>query len=278
MAVDENSVSEPDVDDGIAVTANQVAKTYETRSGPVEALREVSFGIRNGEFISIVGQSGCGKSTLLNILAGLLPASGGTIEIYGERVVGPQVQAGIVFQNAALLGWRDALRNILLQAEARRLPIDDYRVRALKLLADVGLAGFEDKYPHELSGGMQQRVALCRALLHDPPLLFMDEPFGALDTLTRQQLVIDLQRICYTQKKTVFLVTHSVQEAVFLSDRVIVMTPRPGEIDKILTIDLARPRRWKIQNTRAFGTYTEQIFQLFAARGVLTEEDYGDTA
>ncbi len=278
MAVDEISASEPGVDDEIAVSANQVAKTYETRSGPVEALREVSFEIRNGEFISIVGQSGCGKSTLLNILAGLLPASGGTIEIYGDSVVGPQVQAGIVFQNAALLGWRDALGNILLQAEARRLPIDEYRVRALKLLTDVGLAGFEDKYPHELSGGMQQRVALCRALLHDPPLLFMDEPFGALDTLTRQQLVIDLQRICYAQKKTVFLVTHSVQEAVFLSDRVIVMTPRPGEIDQILTIDLARPRRWKIQNTREFGTHTEQIFQLFAARGVLTEEDYGDTA
>ena len=185
-----------------------------------------------GEFVSILGPSGCGKSTLLMIAAGLLSASDGSVIVDGRPVTKPRTDLGIVFQSPVLLEWRTALGNIMLQAEARKLDRREAEERARELLASVGLAGFADKYPHELSGGMRQRVSICRALIHNPPQLLMDEPFGALDALTRDQLVIDVQRIWNERRITALFITHSVAEAVFLSDRVIVMTPRPGRIDQ----------------------------------------------
>jgi NitT/TauT family transport system ATP-binding protein len=176
-----------------------------------------------------------------------------------------------VFQSPVLLEWRTALGNIMLQAEARRLDRKAAERRARELLAAVGLAGFEGKYPDELSGGMRQRVAICRALIHDPPQLLMDEPFGALDALTRDQLVLDLQRLWNETRMTVMFITHSVAEAVFLSDRVIVMTPRPGQVDRIMDIDLPRPRTLAMRESPGFNAYVREILDLFLARGVLRE-------
>jgi NitT/TauT family transport system ATP-binding protein len=248
-----------------------LSKVYASRDGAVRALDQVSLSGRRGDFISIVGPSGCGKSTLLMIAAGLMAPSSGAIAIEGETIAAPRTEIGIVFQSPVLLEWRTALGNVMLQAEAKRLERGSAERRARELLASVGLAGFEDKYPHELSGGMRQRVSLCRALIHDPPQLLMDEPFGALDALTRDQLVLDLQSICHERRMSVLFITHSVPEAVFLSDQVIVMTPRPGRIDRVIDIDLPRPRTLALRETPEFARYSREILDLFLARGVLRE-------
>jgi NitT/TauT family transport system ATP-binding protein len=248
-----------------------LTKVYATRDGAVRALDQVSLRGRRGDFISIVGPSGCGKSTLLMMAAGLMAPSSGSVAVDGEIVAAPRTEIGIVFQSPVLLEWRTALGNVMLQAEAKHLERGSAERRARELLASVGLAGFEDKYPHELSGGMRQRVSICRALIHDPPQLLMDEPFGALDALTRDQLVLDLQRICAERRVSVLFVTHSVAEAVFLSDQVIVMTPRPGRIERIIDIELPRPRRLALRETPEFARYSRDILELFLARGVLRE-------
>jgi len=248
-----------------------LTKVYATDDGPVRALDQISLAQRQGEFLSILGPSGCGKSTLMMIAAGLLPASNGLVVVRGQRVVAPRTDIGIIFQSPVLLEWRTALGNIMLQAEARHLDRRGAERRARELLTAVGLAGFEGKYPDELSGGMRQRVSLCRALIHNPPQLLMDEPFGALDALTRDQLVLDLQRLWNETRMTVLFITHSVAEAVFLSDRVIVMTPRPGRIDRVIDIDLPRPRTLAMRETPEFNGYNRQILDLLLARGVLRE-------
>jgi NitT/TauT family transport system ATP-binding protein len=258
---------------GSSITVDHVSKTYRTGTGPVGALADVSFTIRAGEFVSLLGPSGCGKSTLLRIIAGLETATAGTVSIGGRVVVGPQTQLGIVFQSPLLLAWRDALGNVLLQAEARRMDRRKAETAARELIASVGLAGFEHKWPRELSGGMQQRLAICRALLHDPSLLLMDEPFGALDALTRDQMNIDLQALWRRGEKTVVFVTHSISEAVFLSDRILVMSPRPGRVVLDAPIGLARPRRMRMRDTPEFAAYQEQIRTQFARSGVLREEN-----
>ena len=237
----------------------------------VRALDHVSIEGREGEFLSILGPSGCGKSTLLMIAAGLLAPSGGSVSIEGQIVDGPRTDIGIVFQSPVLLEWRTAFANVMLQAEARRMDRNLASRRARELLASVGLAGFEDKYPHELSGGMRQRVSICRALIHAPEYLLMDEPFGALDQLTRDQLVLDLQALWNARRMSVLFITHSIAEAVFLSDRVIVMTPRPGRIDRIIDIGLPRPRTLALRETPEFAALNRQILDLFLARGVLQE-------
>ncbi len=237
----------------------------------MRALDHVSIEGRTGEFLSILGPSGCGKSTLLMIAAGLMAPSGGSVVIEGRVVKAPRTDIGIVFQSPVLLEWRSALMNVLLQAEARRMDRDAASRRARELLASVGLAGFEDKYPHELSGGMRQRVSICRALIHAPEYLLMDEPFGALDQLTRDQLVLDLQALWNARRMSVLFITHSIAEAVFLSDRVIVMTPRPGRIDRIIEIDLPRPRTLAMRESAEFAALSRQILDLFLARGVLRE-------
>ena len=250
---------------------DNLSKIYATRDGQVRALDNVSFTQARGEFISHVGPSGCGKSTLLMIAAGLVPPSSGSVEAAGRRIAKPRTDIGIVFQSPVLLEWRTALGNVMLQAEAHRLDRADAEARARKLLAAVGLAGFENKYPHELSGGMRQRVSICRALIHNPDHLLMDEPFGALDALTRDQLVLDLQALVSERQMTVLFITHSIAEAVFLSDRVIVMTPRPGTIDCIIDVDLPRPRTLAMRETPEFADYSHRILERFLARGVLKE-------
>ena len=253
------------------LSLQELSKIYATRDGPVRALDQVSLQARRGEFLSVLGPSGCGKSTLLMIAAGLIPPSIGMVSIDGHIVTRPRTDIGIVFQNPVLLEWRTALGNIMLQAEAKKLDRAAAERRARELLAGVGLSGFERKYPHELSGGMRQRVSLCRALIHNPEQLLMDEPFGALDALTRDQLVLDLQQIWNDRRMTVLFITHSVPEAVFLSDRIIVMTPRPGKVDRIIDVALARPRTLAMRETPEFARYSREILDLFLARGILRE-------
>jgi NitT/TauT family transport system ATP-binding protein len=221
-----------------AVEIDDVAVRFRTKKTDVSALQDVSLRVKPGEFVAIVGPSGCGKSTLLKLASGLLKPSAGRVRLLGEEVTEPRRDVGYVFQKAALLEWRNARRNILLQAEIRKLPTDQARQRAEELIAMTGLTGFEEAYPHELSGGMQQRVALCRALLHRPPVLLMDEPFGALDALTREQMNVELRRIWRETDTTVLLVTHSIAEAVYLADRVVMMTARPGTVAGIVDVDL----------------------------------------
>jgi NitT/TauT family transport system ATP-binding protein len=219
-----------------------VGKAYRTRDETLQALAGVTFDVAQGEFVSIVGPSGCGKSTLLKIILGVIPYSSGEVRLAGKRISGPQLGAGMVFQNAALPPWRRVIDNVLLPIEVLGLSRQAYWQKAYDLLAMVGLTGFERKYPHELSGGMQQRVSICRALIHDPGLLLMDEPFGALDALTREIMQAELLRIWAETHKTVLFVTHSIDEAVLLSDRVVVMSTRPGRVLADTTIGLPRPR------------------------------------
>lgn len=242
-----------------AIHIDRVSKTFETRGGAVKALDSVSLELRAGEFVSIVGPSGCGKSTLLSIIAGLKKASTGKVTIGATPVNGPYRASGIVFQKDLLMEWRTALDNVLLQIELRGLRRKDYVDRALDLLAKVNLQDFANKYPRELSGGMRQRVSICRALIHDPPILLMDEPFGALDALTRDEISTDLSRLCDDAGKTVVFITHSIAEAVHLSDRVIVMSPRPASILDDVTINLPRPREIQVRDTPEFGAYAHRI-------------------
>jgi NitT/TauT family transport system ATP-binding protein len=254
----------------VAIAVDRVEKTF-ARSGAVTALAGVSVDIAPGEFFSILGPSGCGKSTLLRCIAGLEVPSGGKIRVGGSAVDGPPEQLGMVFQRDALLEWRTILDNLMLPVDFRRRRRSDARPRALELLKLFGLAGFEQRYPSELSGGMRQRAAICRALIDDPVLLLMDEPFGALDALTRDQLNIDLQEMWRADPKTVVFVTHSIVEAVFLSDRIAVFTPRPGRIAEIITIDLPRPRRLAVRGDTRFTGYVGRIREMFEGMGLLRE-------
>jgi NitT/TauT family transport system ATP-binding protein len=248
---------------------SNVTKYFGEGNRRVHAVDQVSFTAHRGEFVSILGPSGCGKSTLIMLASGLIPVTAGSIEIDGRLVVEPYTNLGIVFQQDLLMDWRRVLGNVLVQAEFRGLRARDFETRAVELLKLVGLAGFEDKYPYELSGGMRQRVSICRALVHDPELLLMDEPFGALDALTRDQMNLDLQRIWQENRKTVFFVTHSIAEAVFLADRVFVMAPRPTRILEDIAIDLPRPRNLDVREATKFIAYVHQITHLFYQMGVL---------
>ncbi|MGI6854967.1 ABC transporter ATP-binding protein [Mesorhizobium sp. 1B3] len=255
-----------------SIDLDRVGMIYDTGSGPVEALRDISLSVRQGEFISLVGPSGCGKSTLLRMIAGLRPVSSGTVLVDGVPVTKPIPQVGMVFQAAVLLRWRTILDNVMLPAELAGLNPRHYRERALELLRLTGLFEFADKLPSELSGGMQQRASLCRALLLDPPLLLMDEPFGALDAMTRDEMNLELLRIWGEaggvggEKKTILFVTHSIPEAVFLADRVVIMSPRPGRVARILDIDLPRPRSVETRATAEFGQYSLEIYDVLTGR------------
>jgi NitT/TauT family transport system ATP-binding protein len=225
--------------------------------------------VADGEFVSIVGPSGCGKTTLLKIFAGLSKISSGTVTVADKQPVDARKDTGMVFQSATLLPWRTVLENVLLPIEIQRHKAKEYRERARQLLSLVGLGGFEESYPYELSGGMQQRAGICRALVHDPAVLLMDEPFGAVDAMTREYMNVELLRIWHESRKTVVLVTHSISEAVFLSDRVAVMTPRPGQIAEIVTVELDRPRDLKVLSSDRAGAYIERIRAHFGAASAL---------
>lgn len=253
----------------IHISIEAVTKTYQTKSGPVESLLPVDLGIRRGEFLAVVGPSGCGKSTLLKLVAGLIPATSGQITIGGRPVSQPPDGIGIVFQNSVLLPWRTVRANIMLQVEMRGLDPRKYTDTAARLLKTAGLEGFENSYPWELSGGMKQRAAICRALVHDPEVLLMDEPFGALDAMTREKMNAELQRIWAASRKTVLLITHSIPEAVYLADRVVVMSSRPGEIEAIYDIDLPRPRPLSVMGEASFIRHAQTIRQHFFAQGDL---------
>jgi NitT/TauT family transport system ATP-binding protein len=248
------------------VRFEDVAVRFTGKKQQVAALDGVSFDVRKGEFAAIVGPSGCGKSTLLKLAAGLLRPSAGTVQIKQEAVTGPRNDIGYVFQRAALLEWRTARRNILLQAEMRGMPAAEGARRADELIEMTGLKGFENALPHELSGGMQQRVSLCRALLHRPPVLLMDEPFGALDALTREQMNVELHRIWHETGTTVLLVTHSIVEAVYLASRVVVFTPRPGRVAEIVGVGLPETRDYgSTMRAAPFATATSRIRELLGA-------------
>jgi NitT/TauT family transport system ATP-binding protein len=252
-----------------AISVQQLSKLYTTRDGGVAALERISFAVDEGEFVAVVGPSGCGKSTLLKILAGLLPPSGGSASLRGTAIQGPRRDIGVVFQAPVLFPWRTVLDNVLLPIDVQGLGRERFMPAAKDLLALVGLREFERRYPWELSGGMQQRVAITRALIHDPAMLLMDEPFGALDAMTREHMNLELQRIWMEKKKTVFFITHSIPEAVFLADRVLVMTPRPGRVVDDLRIELPRPRPLDVMTTPEFGEYTRHIRGLFNVKGGL---------
>ncbi len=250
------------------ISVAHLEKEYVTASREiVRALADVSFDVDEGEFISVVGPSGCGKSTLLKILGGLLAKTSGSCALKNTPINGPRNDVGIVFQDPVLLLWRNVLQNTMLPAEILGLDAKKMLPRAHALIRLVGLDGFEDKYPHELSGGMRQRNAIIRALIHDPSVLLMDEPFGALDAMTREQMNLELQRIWLESKKTVFFITHSIPEAVFLGDRVIVMTPRPGRISEIIHVDIPRPRSLSTMGDETFVELTQRIRNLLYVEG-----------
>ncbi|AQZ63841.1 Hydroxymethylpyrimidine ABC transporter, ATPase component [[Actinomadura] parvosata subsp. kistnae] len=224
------------------ILLREVSQVFGGRRGAVEALRGLDLHVADGEFIAVVGRSGCGKSTLLRLIAGLLTATSGEVRVGGEPVVKPRRDVAIMFQRPALLPWRSVLDNVLLPVEIFGWPRQEHRAHAHRLLEMVGLESFHRRLPHELSGGMQQRVALCRALIQRPRVLLMDEPFSALDALTREELSVELQQIHMEHAATVVLVTHSIEEAVLLADRVVVLTPRPGRILTVVNVDVPRPR------------------------------------
>jgi len=250
------------------IEVRDIRKTYRSVDGvTLEALERVTATIARGDFVSVVGPSGCGKSSLLRIIAGLDTRTGGEVSVNSHPVTAPIADVGIVFQDPLLMPWRTTLANVLLPIEVLRLGVPGFRARADALVKLVHLEGFENRYPHELSGGMRQRVALARALIHDPSLLLMDEPFGSLDEITREQMALELMRIWDATRKTILFVTHSVSEAVFLSDQVLVMSARPGVVKARLTIDLPRPRTPKV---RGLPSYTDQCQQIRDELGLLS--------
>jgi NitT/TauT family transport system ATP-binding protein len=235
------------------------------RRPELRALDAVDLEVGEGELVTLVGRSGCGKSTLLRIVAGLVAPSSGRVTVAGREVRGPSRDVALAFQRPALLPWRNVLENVLLPVEVLGLDRRAYRKRAEELLGLVGLAGFEERRPHELSGGMQQRAALCRSLVYDPSVLLMDEPFAALDALTREELSLELQRIFAEHGKTIVFVTHSISEAVLLADRVVVMTPRPGRIAEIVPVAAPRPRSLGMSGQAALAEPAARVHDLLFA-------------
>lgn len=245
------------------IEADQLTKVYATASTTLLALDQVSFDVQPGEFVSLVGPSGCGKSTLLNLIGGLHEHSSGSLTFRGEPLTEPRAEIGMMFQTPVLFPWRTVAQNVELPGQVLGLDRKTQERRGEELLALVGLGGFEDRYPNELSGGMKQRAALARLLAYDPEVLLLDEPFGALDEFTRETLDLELLRVWSTTGKTVVFVTHSISEAVFLSDRVFVMTPRPGRLEAVVDIDLHRPRTRELMHDPRFGELVLEIRRIF---------------
>jgi NitT/TauT family transport system ATP-binding protein len=244
------------------ISIRNLKKIYVTQGGMVPALQDVTFDVYRGEFITLVGPSGCGKTTLLKIISGLLTKSDGDLIFSTEGDFDPRREVGMVFQKSVLLRWRSIVDNVLLPIDILRLNRQDYSSKAMKLLELVGLKGFEKSYPRELSGGMQQRASISRALIHDPQLLLMDEPFGALDALTREKMNLEILRIWQETQKTILFVTHGIQEAVFLADRVIVLSARPARMVATIEVNLRRPRTMELKAEKEFGRLCLEIYRL----------------
>jgi len=245
-----------------------VSKVYRTLDGEIPSVSAVDLSVNDGEFVVIVGPSGCGKTTLLKMVSGLLLPSEGEVRVEGKAITKPHGNVGIVFQSAMLLPWRNVLKNVMMPVEVKKLPVSTYETRARELLKLTGLDGFENKYPWQLSGGMQQRVSICRALVHDPKIVLMDEPFGALDAMTREHMNVELMRIQRETKKTILLITHSIPEAVFLANRVVVMTPRPGKIAAIYDVPLPSLRTLDMMSSTAFMEMTQKLRHHFSEAGI----------
>jgi NitT/TauT family transport system ATP-binding protein len=241
------------------IDVRDVHKTYQTATGPLAALQGVKLNVLRGEFVSLIGKSGCGKSTLLQIVGGLVQPSRGEVLVGGSRMTRASRKVGFVFQRSVLLEWRTVLQNVLLPIELFNLRHEDYAGRAQELLELMGLGSFADSYPDELSGGMQQRAAIVRSLLYDPEIMLMDEPFGALDAMTREQMNLELLRIWQTTGKTIVFVTHDIAEAVFMSDRVVLLGARPGRVQEVVKIDLPRPRTIETSYLSAFADYRRYL-------------------
>jgi NitT/TauT family transport system ATP-binding protein len=258
------------------IKVSELTKDYPGgEKGAAPAVMDVNFDVSAGEFISMLGPSGCGKSTVLNCIAGLVAPTSGYVEVDGKRVNSPSTSLGVAFQEPLLMDWRTSLDNVMLQFEMRGKTTYAQTQEALRLLASVGLSGFENAYPWQLSGGMKQRVALCRAMVHGPPVLLLDEPFGALDVFTRDQLNLDISRLARSEKKTVVLVTHSVPEAVFLSDRILVMASRPGRVVEDIRVELDDRASLDIRGNAAFARYERDLYALFEAEGVAGQNATG---
>jgi len=256
-----------------AVSARGVRKEYQGRQ-TILAIEDISLEIPKGEFVSILGPSGCGKSTFLRCVAGLEKVTAGSLCVNEQELKGPPDDIGMVFQRDALLDWRTVSQNIMLAVEfAKNYSRRDTAPLLTKLLKLTGLAEFADRYPSQLSGGMRQRAAICRALINSPSMLLMDEPFGALDALTRDQMNVEIQRIWLDVRSTCLFVTHSIPESVFLADTVVVLSPRPARIVAVIDIDLPRPRKLAIREAAEFGTYVRRIRALFESMGVIDEHD-----
>jgi NitT/TauT family transport system ATP-binding protein len=253
------------------VVAENIAISYEARGNVLPVLSDVSFTLRPGTSTAVIGPSGCGKSTLLMAIAGLLEPTAGRLTIGGDPVNGPHRDLGVVFQKDLLLDWRTSVENVLLQVELRSMKKAEYVSRAKGLLDTLGLHAFHNRYPRELSGGMRQRVSISRALVHRPKVLLMDEPFGALDSLTREQANIDVTEICAEEGATTLLITHSIEEAAFMSDEVLVMSPRPSRIVGRIPIHLPRPRTLALKGTPEFARCVQEIRDVFSREGVLND-------
>ncbi len=255
----------PDKTNAASIQAVEVTKQF----GAFTAVDHLSLDIKSGEFVSLIGPSGCGKSTFMLMAAGLIPATAGEITVDGRTLNDPLTDIGIVFQDHLLLEFRTAIENVMLQAEIRGLPLEPARKRAEALFGRLGIAHAIDRYPRQLSGGMRQRVAIARALIHEPSILMMDEPFGALDAITRTQIRHDLELLWLDTRKTVLFITHSLEEAISLSDRVIVMSPTPGRIVDEIQIDLPRPRPAHLGDYPSFNIYADRIHDTFKKFGIL---------
>ena len=252
-----------------AISIREVSKSFNTEGKTIQAFGPADLEVEEGGFVTLLGPSGCGKSTLLLMIAGLMPSTTGTIVMNHEEVFEPRHDIGMMFQDSTLVPWRTVLGNINLQLELRNLDLDGYQFKISELIESVSLKGFEHLRPHELSGGMQQRAALCQALIHEPKTLLLDEPLGKLDAMTRENIRKDLQNLWMRQKPTVLMVTHSIEEAVQLSSKVCVITPRPGLIDKTIEVDLPWPRDLEVKRSQKFSDYMAEIQEVFQGYGVI---------
>ena len=253
---------------GASIVARGLTKVYGSGSDAFHALGPIDLDIKPGEFVSLIGPSGCGKSTTMLMVSGLEPITDGTVAVDGKPLTRPISEIGIVFQDHLLLDFRTAISNVMLQQEIRRLPRAEMKERAQALFTQLGLQGAEEKYPWQLSGGMRQRVSIARALVHDPSMLIMDEPFGALDAISRTQIRHDLEMLWLEKRKTVLFITHSIEEAVGLSDRVLVMSKSPGRIVEEIAIDLPRPRPAHLGEYPEFSVYAKRIYTIFEKLGI----------
>jgi len=248
---------------GAELDIDKVNVTYKSRRGDVNALSDLSFRVRRGEFVSVLGPSGCGKSTLLRLASGLMQPTSGELRLNGDAIMSPRPDVGIVFQKPTLLPWKSVLNNVLVPIRALKKSNKDYTQTAMDLLRLVGLQDFPNHFPNELSGGMQQRVAIARGFIHDPNLLLMDEPFAALDAMTRESMMLELQKIWMSKRKSVLFITHSIPEAVFLSDRIIVMSSRPGRVMHEIEVNIPRPRNIEDMGSAAFTELASKLRRLF---------------